>query len=477
MKTIFVDLDKTLINTDIFVESIFENISHDLLPTLGKIIRLPFGKNSISALKHDLHDRTEIDVSKLPYNMDLIAFLRERKSNGAEIILATAANMKIANQIASHLGIFDHVIASDASTNRKGTVKLDAIREYAGDRAFMYIGDSVADLPIWAEADAIGAVGACHFLRRRLTRFGQQLHLFDVRRDKARDLFRAVRPHQWVKNLLAFVPYIASQQWSDLDAALGAFIAFIALSFAASSIYIINDLFDLQADRQNAYKSTRPIAAGQVQVPAAILLSLGLAVAGLTLAGMGGRDLLLVIMLYMAASASYTFLIKKKLLVDVLWLSGLYTLRILAGAAASQIPASFWLLGFSIFIFLSLASAKRCAELYPLLNASGDSSTMTRRGYRADDMATMSMMGVASSFSAIIVLLLYLTNEDLVHNYKHPNMIILLAMLLLYLMGRIWIKVRRGEMHYDPILFVLKDKASMLTVLLIFVNYIMATGI
>jgi 4-hydroxybenzoate polyprenyltransferase len=269
-----------------------------------------------------------------------------------------------------------------------------------------------------------------------------------------------LRMHQWLKNALIAVPMVLSHEYFNFGMLGACLLAFVAFSAAASSVYILNDFFDLALDRRHPTKRDRPFASGRLSVP------FGLAAMAVLLAVSFGAALLLpwelgaVLALYLAATTAYSLSVKRMLLLDVLALAGLYTLRILAGAAATGVGVSFWLLAFSIFFFLSLALVKRYVELRSSPLPPGE--RIAGRGYRAEDQEIVAQAGMASAFSSALVLALYIHSEEVQVLYSHPWMVWPLAPIVLYLTIRVWILARRDEMHDDPVVFIIRDWRSQL---------------
>ncbi|WP_425041421.1 UbiA family prenyltransferase [Primorskyibacter sp. S187A] len=472
LPAIVVDLDDTLVQTDTLVEALLHAFGRAPLATLSLFARLWRDR---AQLKAEITKAAPLDIATLPYNEALVAWLRSQSEAGREIILATAADRSTAQQVADHLKLFDTVLASDGQTNLKGAAKRDAIRAHLAGAPYVYVGDCAADLPLWQDAAEIGAVNAGEALVRKISEMDKPVHRFDTEIDRPAALWRGMRPYQWVKNILVFLPLLAAHQWGNpglLAMGLGAFVAF---SLAASAVYLINDLLDIQDDRSHREKRHRPIAAGRLRAKTACVAAAALFVLSLVLAALVSPALLGILLIYVAATFAYSILIKTKPAIDVLWLAGLYTTRVLAGAAATGIVASYWLLAFSIFVFLSLACAKRCSELQTYFT--GESAKISRRGYRASDIEVVTAFGVASAFSSVIMLLLYLQDDRVIQLYSRPELLILVGALLLYWLCRVWIKVKRDELSADPIVFALKDRISRFTGLAIVLVFIISAGL
>jgi 4-hydroxybenzoate polyprenyltransferase len=395
----------------------------------------------------------------LPYHGPFLDYLRAEHRKGRRLILATASHAKFAHEVAEHLDIFDEVMATENKTNLAGEVKRRRLQETFGDGGFDYAGNSLADLRIIQYARRSLLVNPETGVETAARRIGTIEQVFRDGQGGVKSYLRAMRPHQWFKNLLVFVPLAAAHLLHNTTLLQQSVLAFIAFGLCASSVYILNDLLDLPADRAHPRKRLRPFAAGEASVKRGAMLTpflIGAAVAiGLFLPpaflGMLG--------LYYVTTLAYSLWLKAKILVDVLVLAGLYTLRILAGSAAVGIAPSFWLLAFSMFLFLSLAMIKRYAELENM-RAAGRSTTKGR-GYEVVDMTTIQSLGAASGYLAVMVLALYINSEDVRVEYSRPEAIWLLCPLLLYWVSRMWQRTGRGEMHDDPLVYAMTDRISL----------------
>lgn len=443
-----VDLDGTLIRCDVFTEAMirlgFEKPW--LLPHLvGWLVRGRAHAKARLAAMFPPHPEA------LPYDERLLAWLREERAGGRTVVLATASDRRAADAIASHLGCFDRVFASDGETNLKAQRKADALAT-AYPQGFAYAGNESADIKVWRAAAGAVVVNASDGLTRRATADFPVERTFAPEHDALRGLLKAMRPQQWSKNFLVFLPMLVGQGWLDANAWRHALLAFVGLSFVASSIYLVNDLADISADRQHPRKRNRPFAKGSAPPLLGIVAAIILLGGGLALGAASGA--LLPLSIYAAMSASYTFVLKRITLVDVFTLAGLYTLRIVLGGVATGFPASDWLLAFSGFFFLSLALAKRAAEVDVMR------SDLIGRGYRAGDGAMLKRIGVGAGMISALVLALYLRDPAKAVHYAAPAFLWALPASVVFWLSRIWIKLDRGEMHDDPLAFALKDPVS-----------------
>ncbi len=449
-----VDLDGTLVRTDVLIESIFALLKRNILFLFLLPVWVLRGK---ARFKHEIADRVDMDVSLLPYCSSLLTYLRELKSAGRPIVLATASNQKFANQIAQHLGLFDVVLASDAELNLSGNRKRERLIEVFGEHGFDYAGNAGIDLRIWSHSRKGILVNTSSSLKRQARQVCEVERVFDDRDNGIRPYIKAIRLHQWLKNLLVFVPLMVAHQIQEVDLLLQASLAFLAFGLCASSVYLLNDLLDLPEDRRHPTKRARPLATGQVPIQAAMLLIPGLLILAFAVALLLPIEFVAVLGLYYIATLAYSLGLKRVAIVDVLLLAGLYTIRIIGGSMVSIVP-SFWLLAFSIFIFLSLALVKRYSELLVLRKVNEE--VARGRGYMMVDLEGLAQFGTASGYMSVLVLALYINSDQVGKLYTHPELIWLLCPLFLYWISRIWLLARRDLMHEDPVVFAIQDRAS-----------------
>ena len=457
---LYVDVDGTLLRTDLLAESFFALLKRNVL----YLFLIPFWLLRGRAwLKQQIASRTGIDVEVLPYHEEFLAYLRGEAARGRELVLATASNEKFANAIAEHLGCFSAVLASDAQHNLKGGHKLARMLERHGEGGFDYAGNAGADLKIWPHARAAILVAPRRGVERAARRQTQVTHVFSDRGAGPFTYLSAIRVHQWLKNLLLFVPVLTAHLWSDLAAISNAVLGFAAFSLSASSVYLLNDLLDLPADRRHPNKRRRALAAGDIPLLNGALLMLLLLGAGIGIGYALSTLFFGILLLYLAITLGYSLYLKSIAVVDVLILAGLYTLRIIAGAAAIAVVPSFWLLAFSMFIFYSLALVKRCSELDTVRRMQGESAW--GRNYMVSDLGALFSMGIASGYASALVLALFINSPDVVARYTHPEGLWLLCPAILYWVSHIWLKAARGEIHDDPLVFAIEDRGSQLVIL------------
>lgn len=450
-----VDLDGTLSRTNLLVEAVFALLKRNPLHVFLLPLWLLRGK---AALKQAIADRVELDVTLLPYNQPLLDWIKDQSAQGRSLILATASNSKYAEQVAFHLGLFEQVLASDSQTNLSGSRKRDRLVAAFGERGFDYAGNDEVDIQIWAKAGAAILVDAPPVVVPRVQALTEIERVFSSPRPGWRDYAKAIRLHQWLKNLLVFVPLIMAHRAADVALLLQAAVAFVSFGLCASSVYVLNDLLDLESDRQHPSKRERAFAAGTIPIHHGVLLIPLLLVAAFALALLLPLWFLLVLAVYYGVTLAYSLRLKRVVLIDVLVLAGLYTSRVIAGAAATGLGLSFWLLAFSMFVFLSLALVKRYSEL--LLVQAQERQGAAGRGYQVVDLETLAHFGVASGYASVLVLALYINSDAVGTLYGTPQALWLICPLFLYWVSRVWLLARRDLMHEDPILFAIEDRRS-----------------
>jgi 4-hydroxybenzoate polyprenyltransferase len=463
-----VDLDGTLIQSDLLLETFFLLLKRSPMYLFLVPFWLARGK---PVLKAEVAKRITLNPRALPYNRAFLLWLQRQREAGRGLWLCTASNYRLAHVVAEHLQIFQGVVASSDQVNLAGRTKAIELVERFGEHAFDYCGNHRVDLAIWRHSRGAVVVNGSERLMRRVGALCEIKAIFPGLRSRLRPALRALRPHQWAKNVLVFVPLATAHRVIDLPSLHSALLAFSAFSLCASSAYLLNDLLDLEADRQHPRKKRRPLAAGELSLFAGCalvpLLLLGAAFVAASLPPTFGAALAG----YYLLTLAYSLRLKRIVLIDVIVLAGLYTVRIAAGANAIDVPLSFWLLLFSVFMFLSLALVKRYAELKALLQQ-GEPRSLGR-GYRASDLALLESLGAASGYLCVLVLALYVNSPAVEALYRHPQVIWFLCVLVLYWVSRLWLTAHRGKMHDDPVLFALKDRVSLtigvLTVITVFV--------
>lgn len=467
---LFVDLDGTLIKSDLLIESFFALAVKDRWSLFQVPYWLLKGK---AHLKEQIAVRVELSPQLLPFNSDFLDFLRGEASRGRHLVLATASDRKLAHAVAGHLGIFQSVLASDGRSNMAGEFKLKAMQQAAARGRFDYAGNARVDLKIWPHARQAIVVNPESGVEDAARRTSNVQQVFDNASRSPLRYLKAMRVHQWLKNLLVFVPLLTAHVWNDTTAILHALQAFLAFGLCASSVYLLNDLLDLPSDRAHPRKRMRPFAAGDIPLLHGLWLMPALLLAGIAVAATLPRLFLMSLFAYLAFTLAYSMYLKTYVLIDVMVLAGLYTLRVISGAFAIEVKATFWLLAFSMCVFLSLALVKRCSELISL--AKINRSQATGRDYNIDDLSFLGSMGTASGYLSVLVLALFINSPDVAARYARVEILWLLCPLVLYWVSRLWMKTMRGEMDDDPIVFTLRDRGSRLVILASVVVVVVAT--
>ncbi len=458
-----VDLDGTLIKTDLLIESFLNLLKKNPLYAFVVFIWLMRGK---AVLKHEIASRVEIDVTVLPYNKSLLKYLREQKEKGRHLALATASHQKFAFQIAEYLGLFDKVFATHGGVNVASSQKARLLNEAYGRGGYVYAGNAEPDLKVWPDAAAAIVAGSSQKLLRQAEEIGEVERHFPLPKPGIKHYLKACRIHQWMKNSLVFVPMLAAHEIVAPSMILNTLLAFFAFSLCASSVYLLNDLLDLAADRHHKTKCNRPFAAGTIPAIHGVIMIPILLFVVLILCAMLPAWFTLALLVYYIATTAYSFQLKQMIMLDVVVLAGLYTMRLIAGATATGIALSSWLMAFSMFIFLSLALLKRYTELVGL-KAKGTNAKVKGRGYDVEDISLLSSLGGASGYISVLVMALYVNSEAVRPMYSHPELLWGVCPVLLYWISRVWIIAHRGNMHDDPIVFAIKDSTSRVTAILI----------
>jgi 4-hydroxybenzoate polyprenyltransferase len=453
-----VDLDGTLVRSDTFVEGIL-----DIVCRPGRIFELPsLCLRGRARLKQRVAELAKFDPKILPYNYQLITWLREQKAAGRTLVLATGADARVAHAVANHLGLFDEVLCSDGVRNLKGPAKAKALVERFGRQGFAYAGNDRADLPVWKAACSIIIVNAGRAIRDKARAYGTvETEIYNTP-SIVKAALRSMRPHQWVKNLLVFVPMVMAHAITETESWIGSLVTFVAFCAAASAIYIFNDLTDLSADRSHPNKRHRPLASGTLPVPLAIVLAVVLMMLGLCASVWIG--VLPTILVYAITSTGYSFGLKEFPLVDVFMLAGLYTLRVIGGGIGSGHPTSMWLLGFAGFLFLSLALVKRTGEMTAAASRGRDVKEL-RRGYQPVDLVVLQSFGCAAAFASSVVLALFVNSQAALTQYPSPEFLWCVVPLILFWQCRLWLSSVRGYMHDDPIVYSARDWVTWIVVL------------
>jgi 4-hydroxybenzoate polyprenyltransferase len=468
-----VDLDGTLVKTDTLIDSVLALARQNPRAILSIPGWLAQGK---AAFKQHVTHAVTLDVATLPYNEPLLRYLFHQHAAGRPIFLATAADRSLADRIAQHHPIFQDVLASDGSHNLAGDNKLQAFRQRFGED-FCYIGNARPDLPILSSCiEPMVANPTSSLMAGLRAAKVTPAHIFRDQQPPLRAWLKAIRLHQWAKNVLIFLPFLLAHAW-NLPGAIGSTIAvllaFLSFGLCASATYIVNDLLDIEADRRHHSKRRRPFAAGNLSalsgvgvivlfllVSAALALSLPI-IAGHfgVVPGLTSHSFFAWLILYAITTTAYSLALKRVVLVDVVVLAGLYTVRIFAGGAAGSVDVSKWLGGFSVFFFLSLAFVKRFAELESLVQR--DKAPTNGRGYLLDDIEQLRAFGTSAAYASVVVLLVYISNLD-THLYHYPGRLWLMLPVMLLWISQLWLLASRGELNEDPVVYAITDKRSLL---------------
>ena len=456
--TLYVDLDGSLISTDLLHEALLKLVRVEPFALLNLPAWLMRGK---AAFKREVMSRVRIDVATLPYRAEVLQHLRDARAAGQRIVLATASDGAVAQEVADHLGLFDAVLASDGERNLSGAGKLAALQEDAAGRAFCYLGNDPVDLHVWKGSASGVVVSRSGSLARRAAAATQVVAHISPPAVPMRRYLYALRVHQWLKNLLIFLPLLPVLHSLDARTVSMAVLAFFAFGLMASAIYVLNDLLDLESDRRHKRKRLRPFAAGELTAVQGLLMTtlLCLVSLGLSLRFLP-RAFVAVLLVYLVLTTSYSFFLKRRAIVDVFALATLYTVRVVAGAVATGLPLSLWILTFSLFIFLSLALAKRYVELN---GTPAQVDQMSRdRNYHRGDIPLVLAGGVAAGQTAALILSLYLQDPQILARYSNPLYLWILIPVFLFWIMRIWLKGVRGVLHDDPVVFAARDWVSRL---------------
>src|SRR5271170_4129543 len=456
MRPLCVDLDGTLVKSDTLIDSLLLLVRAHPLAALKTPFWMLRGR---AAFKERVTSIVSLDVANLPYNRPLLAYLEEQHAEGRKLYLATGADGRIASRVAEHLGIFNSVLASDGQTNLTGHHKLASLQERFKD-GFDYVGNARPDVPLLAGAVEPMVANPDWSLKALLKARNISIsRTFEDRKPVSRAILKAIRPHQWAKNVLLLVPLVLSHNL-ELRLVAQVALAFLCFSLGASSTYIVNDLLDIEADRRHPKKRSRPFASGDLPAQTGAALAVVFLAVALTVAWFLPAAFLGWLLLYLVTTLSYSLFLKRVALVDVILLSGLYALRLFAGAAVVYVAISQWLGGFSIFLFLSLAMVKRFSELQNI-RARGHVPS-NARGYLLVDLEQLRSFGIASAYASVVVFSLYISGHDVAALYSHPARMWLIIPFMILWISRVWLLAGRGELDEDPVLFALTDRMSLL---------------
>lgn len=458
-----VDLDGTLIQTDSLLESCLRLISQRPLMLFLLPLWLLCGK---AGFKHKVSKYAELSADSLPFNTELLKYLTHQRLHNRHLVLVTAANKKIAEAVASHLNIFDEILASDQTHNLSGKNKARTLVDKFGEKGFVYAGNANIDLDVWKHSAAAIVVNGTETLTNKAKKITLVEKVFPAEEKNRLKIFlKAIRIHQWTKNLLIFTALVLSHNWHNGESIQFSLLAFFSFCFAASSIYLINDLIDLEDDRKHKIKKYRPLAAGTLSIKSAILITPILLSLSFYFASLINLNFIYVLTAYLLLTTAYSLFLKPIALLDVITLTSLYTIRIIAGAIAINVPLSSWLLAFSMFIFLSLALIKRYSELQNLI-LQGSSKSVSR-GYHVNDLPVVILFGICSGYISVLVLVFYTHDLQAGTLYSSPEWLWSVAIAVLYWISRMWLLTFRGNMNEDPVLFAIHDRNSYIVSLIV----------
>lgn len=457
---LYIDLDNTLSKTNTLHEATL-----GLLRTKPwYLFWLPFWLLRGQAyLWQRLSEHVSLNVALLPYRPEVLAFLKQEYEAGRELVLISGSHHTVVSNVAQHLALFHDALGSTESVHLVSERKLAAITEHAQQQPFDYIGDSRHDLPIWQASRKAIVVSGSNSLWQQAQKLAPATErIKPIQPPYLKAIFKAMRPHQWAKNLLLFAAVFLSHQFTQLPLVLNSALGFLAFSLCGSAVYVINDLADLEADRLHTKKRKRPFAAGDVSALTGAMLAVLLLAGATTVTLVLPKDFAFVLAGYFVLTLLYSVYLKEKLLIDVFLLGGLFTIRVWAGGACTGIAISHWALAFFMCLFLSLALAKRYSELASTVAERGEGA-LHRRNYRTSDMQFLLSLGCSSALISMLVVTLYINSADVVRYYRRPSLLWLICPLLGYWSSRLWLIAARGRLDEDPVLFTIKDKVSYLT--------------
>lgn len=458
---LIVDLDGTLVKTDLLHETFWSAFANNFFAPILAVFALFRG---LPALKEYVRSASDVDVTQLPYDQEVIAYIKNHRENGGRVELVTASDQIIAQSVADHLNLFDAVHGTGHGINLKGAQKAAFIQKNYGDAATEYIGNAASDMPVWNVVDRVATANATARLRHNAAKLGKPTTHLGQNGRMLRPYFKALRPYQWVKNILVFLPIFAAHKF-NMGSITQSFYAFAAFSLIASSVYVMNDLIDLKNDRDHPRKRMRPFAAGTIPIEHGALMILVLLAGGTLFASMLNRLFIYVAITYFTITVGYSLLFKKMVIFDICVLAGLYSLRIIGGGVATHVFLSVRLFAFSMFFFFALAAIKRQAELVDMVKRGR--LTSQGRGYHADDLPIISVIGLAAGYISVLVLAFYVNSIEVRFLYSFPQALWGICCVVLYWITRLVVMAHRDQVHDDPIIFAAKDPVSHISMLAI----------
>jgi 4-hydroxybenzoate polyprenyltransferase/phosphoserine phosphatase len=458
LRPLVVDLDGTLIASDLLIETAFSELGRRPHSLFEMLTALSKGK---AALKHRLSEPVDFDPSTLPYDPEVLALIRQARAEGRPVYLASASHQRLVESVANHIGEFTGWFASNETTNLAGARKAQQLVEAFGERGFDYVGNDAADLPVWEKAAKSIAIRTPAGVRKKLARQCPEAEHLSHVRPTWRTWAKMMRVHQYAKNALIFLPILAAHLFT-IEAFTQALLAFVAFSLCASSIYILNDLVDLQDDRGHRSKCKRPLPSGAIPLMHGVIAIPILFLGALAVGAAVSLPFLGVLLGYFALTTAYSFALKRMMVVDVITLAGLYSVRVIGGAVATSIIVSEWLIAFCMMIFMSLALIKRYVELAARRDA--NLPDPTSRDYKNSDLDIVAALAAAAGFNAVTIFALYISSDTVNQLYSHPQILWLVGPLLMFWIARALMLAGRRLMDDDPVVFALKDRVSLMTV-------------
>jgi len=456
VRVVCADVDGTVLATDLLYESLLIAVKRRPWIALAVPFWLCRGRSLLKARLAEM--AASIHYDHLPVRQEITTYIKSRREEGCRIVLASASHHTLVAGVARRLGSIDSIVASEEQQNCKGAAKAEAIAQHLGSESWSYIGDSHADFAVWKKAKHQVCVTASARVAARFQREFPSGEIIPVKGCTWETWLRAMRVHQWLKNLLVFLPVALAHRWFDSVAVGMSCLAAVSFSLCASGVYVLNDLLDLESDRQHPRKRKRPCASGELPIRSALLLLPILFVSSFFVAALVSAKFAFLLGIYLILTTMYSMRLKALALVDIILLAMLYTIRIVGGGVATEIEVSQWLMGLSMFLFLSLACVKRFSELL-VLQQRNEKKTWGR-GYWVGDLEQIASFGAASGYISVLVLALYVSSHEIARLYSNPAIVWLACPLLLYWISRIWLLARRGIVHDDPLVFALRDKVT-----------------
>jgi len=460
MRPLCVDLDDTFLKTDSLKEILISALSKNPLRIFALALSLFKGR---AFFKKFALNYSSPDIASLPIHEEVLTLVKSESKNGRKIILITGAHQKIADRVQEKYPLFCEAHGTSGSINLTGFQKATFLVERFGKEGFDYIGNSFDDIHVWRQAHGGWIVShSTRFAASVLKNFpNKPLQVIRTEKNSFKQMIELIRPAQWTKNLLIFIPLLLVQKWTNKEILIQGMGAFLGFSIIASFVYILNDLLDITHDRKHPIKSLRPLASGAVSLDMGIFLTIALLSIFVLITAWLPFDFTAFVAAYVVLNFLYTFKIKKIFVLDAFVLTGFYSLRLLAGSAAMNIETSHWLIIFSTFFFLSLGFLKRYSDLLLVFEKNGQSQ-LEGRDYRLEDQQLLMISGVASGFVSILVFAQYIYGQQSIQYYPQPRFLWGVLLCMLYWITKIWFRASRGLVKDDPVRYALKDQESII---------------